>query len=50
MIELIFENINITKGTFKIEQINTNTDDESREYAELHAILWFNKIKCDNEI
>ena len=33
MIELIFENITITKGTFKIEQINSNTDEESKEYA-----------------
>ena len=33
MIELIFENINIAKGTFKIEQINSNTDEESNEYA-----------------
>ena len=32
-IEFIFDNISISRGTFEFEQQNSNTDDDSTEYA-----------------
>ena len=38
-IELFFDTINITKGTFKIEQQNTNTDEENDDKLSVDPML-----------